>query len=163
MPTDHTDKHRSTKRTQRRDTEPPIQFLTQRRKGAKPTQEARRSRRSRRFAQRRQRGGPESPRDFIAWRGPGRRATARNRRTGQPLRMHAFDAVALSSGLRSESAGPATPSLHFMVGRGTHLSPTEKTGGGTAAPLARRPVGSQVATNARVRSKLTFHRLPAIE
>ena len=63
----------------------------------------------------------DSHRGGNAWRGPGRRATARNRRIGHRFRPQAIVIGALSSGLRSESAGLATPPLHFMVGRSTPL------------------------------------------
>jgi len=61
----------------------------------------------------------DSPRGFNTWRDPGRRTTAGDRRTGQRLRMRAFVAVALSSGLRSEDRRSRhfSPSLDGWEGR----------------------------------------------
>ena len=81
-------------------------------------------------------------------RGPDRRSTAGNRRTGQRLRMREFVAVALSSGLRSRRAqtSPPVPGCWWVHGASSRL-------GGTGAPRARRPVGSTAATNARGRNR----------
>jgi len=55
---------------------------------------------------RRRRGAENRHGEFVPWRDPGRRTTAGDRRAGQRLRMRAFVAVALPSGLRSEDRRP---------------------------------------------------------
>jgi hypothetical protein len=57
-------------------------------------------------AEARRRRGVESPREFTAWRGPGRRTTARDRCAGLSFRSQAIVAVARHSGLRSKDRRP---------------------------------------------------------
>ena len=54
-----------------------------------------------------------------AWRGPGRRTTARNRWGGTPSRKLEFGPVSRPNGLRSASTGLATSLLYSITGNGT--------------------------------------------
>jgi len=111
----------------------------------------------------RRRGGAEGlSRACIAWRGPGRQTTAGDRWAGPTLRSQAIVAVSRPSGPRSESAGLATPPLHFTIGRGAPPFQIGERRGGTDALPARRPMGSLAATNACVRSSRASYRRSAI-
>jgi len=112
-------------------------------------------------AEAQRRGGAENrTRRFNAWRGSGRRTTARNRWVGKPFRRLAFVTVSRPSGLRSESA--ASPLLSPIVKWNVPPFQTGEGVGGTDAPAARRPGGGMAATNARVRSRQGSHRWSAI-
>jgi hypothetical protein len=113
-------------------------------------------------AEARRRRDAENPREFSAWRGPGRRTAAKDRWNEPQFRSQAIVTGARSSGLRSGSAGLATSHLYLMIGRGTPPFQIGERQGGTAVPLARRPVGRLAATSARAWSGRTSHRRSAI-
>jgi hypothetical protein len=84
-------------------------------------------------AEARRRRDAENPREFSAWRGSGRRTTARDRWNEPQFRSRAIVTGARSSGLRLESAGLATSHLYLMVGRGTPPFQIGERRGGTDA------------------------------
>jgi len=79
----------------------------------------------------------------------------RDHRVGKPLRKRALVSVSRPGGLRSRRA--QVSSLRFFI-----QYQTQKLRGRTDVPLARRPVGSDATTNARVRSSRASHRRQAI-